>query len=82
MKYKDSNGIALLTEYGYREASLISDINDPEYITFDYFQKGADAVCVPQYQSVQTDEECTIFDCSSLRTLRKAGRSKQHYAGK
>jgi hypothetical protein len=65
-----------------QEGSLISDINDPERITVDYFQKGADAVCVPQYQRVQTDEEYTIFDCSSLRTLRKAGKSKQHYAGK
>jgi len=44
MEYKDSNGIALLKGCGYHEASLITDINDPEAITVDLFQKGADAV--------------------------------------
>ena len=40
IKCKDSNSIVALKGYGYHEANLISDINDPEAITVDHFQKG------------------------------------------
>src|SRR6188508_1027341 len=62
MKYKDSNSIVALKGYRFHEASLISDINDPEAIAVDHFQKGADAVVFFSIKEDQNDEEFTILD--------------------
>lgn len=76
MKYKDSNTIALLKGYTYHEASLISDINDPEAITVDHFQKGADAVVFFSVKEDQTDEEFTILDVLEFKNIPQGWQIK------
>jgi hypothetical protein len=62
LKYKDSNSITALKDYSYHEARLISDVNDPEAITVDHFQKGSDVVVFFSIKEDQDDEEFTILD--------------------
>lgn len=76
MKYKDSNVISPLKGYGYHEASLISDINDPEAITVDHFQKGADAVVIFSIKEQPTDEEFTIVDVLEFKKIPQGWQIK------
>ena len=69
MKYKDSNSINELKGYGYHEASLISDINDPEAITVDHFQKGLDVVVFFSIKEDQNAEEFTILDVLEVKNV-------------
>jgi hypothetical protein len=69
MKYKDSNSIVALKGYGYHEASLISDIDDPEAITVDHFEKGSDAVVFFSIKEDQNDEEFTIVDVLEVKSV-------------
>ncbi len=76
MKYKDSNTIAVLKAYSYHEASLISDINDPEAITVDHFQKGPDAVVFFSIKEDQNDEEFTILDVLEVKNVPEGWQIK------
>jgi hypothetical protein len=76
MKYKDSNSIAALKAYGYHEASLISDINDPETITVDYFQKGSDVVVFFSIKKDQDGEEFTIVDLLEVKSVPEGWQIK------
>ena len=76
MKYKDSNSITLLKGYGYHEASLISDINDPESITVDHFQKGSDAVVFFSIKEDPSDEEFTILDVLEFKNIPQGWQIK------
>jgi hypothetical protein len=75
-KYKDSNSIVALKDYGYHEASLISDINDPEAITVDRFQKGSDAVVFFSIKEDQNDEEFTILDVLEIKNIPQGWQIK------
>ncbi len=61
-KYKDSKSIAALKGYEFRSGSLISDVNDPESITVDHFQKGSDAVVFISIMEEPNDEEYTVLE--------------------
>ena len=76
MKYKDSNSIVALKGYAYHEASLISDINDPEAITVDHFQKGSDAVVFFSIKEDQNDEEFTIVDVLEVKKIPEGWQIK------
>ena len=76
MKYKDSNSIVALKGYGYHEASLISDINDPEAIAVDHFQKGAEAVVFFSIKEDQNDEEFTILDVLEVKNVPQGWQIK------
>lgn len=76
MKYKDSNSITALKAYSYHEASLISDINDPETITVDHFQNGSDAVVFFSIKEDQEDEEFTILDVLEVKDVPQGWQIK------
>ena len=76
IKYKDSNSIVALKGYGYHEASLISDINDPEAITVDHFQKGSDAVVFFSIKEDQNDEEFIILDVLEVKNVPQGWQIK------
>jgi hypothetical protein len=70
-KYKDSKSIAALKGYEYRAGSLITDINDPESITVDQFQKGADVVLFFSIMEDANSEEHTIMDVLEYKNVPK-----------
>jgi hypothetical protein len=68
VKYKESNTIAALKGYKLSQGSLISDVNDPESITVDIYQKGSDAVVFFSIQESQ-DEQYTIVDVLEYKNV-------------
>ena len=76
LKYKDCNSIPALKEYSYHEASLISDVNDPEAITVDNFQKGSDVVVFFSIKEDQDDEEFTILDVLEYKSVPQGWQIK------
>src|SRR5262245_66472666 len=75
-KYKDSKSIAALKGYEFRAGSLISDVNDPESITVDHFQKGSDAVVFFSINEDPNGEEYTVLDVLEYKSVPQGWQIK------
>lgn len=76
LKYKDANSIAVLKGYGYHEGSMISAIDDPETMTVDHFQKGADAVIFFSIKEDPDGDEYTIMDVLEFNSIPQGWQIK------
>ena len=75
-KYKDSKSIPALKGYEFRSASLISDVNDPESITVDHFQKGSDAVVFFSINEDPNGEEYTVLEVLEYKNVPQGWQIK------
>lgn len=75
-KYKDSNSIPALKGFDIHEGSLITDVNDPESITVDHFQKGSNAVIFFSIKENANTEEYTILDVLEYNNIPQGWQLK------
>ena len=75
-KYKDSKSIAALKGYEFRSGSLISDVNDPESITVDHFEKGSDAVVFFSINEDPNGEEYTVLEVLEYKNVPQGWQIK------
>ena len=75
-KYKDSKSIAALKGYEFRAGSLITDVNDPESITVDHFQKGSDAVVFFSIQEDPNNEGYAVLEVLEYKNVPQGWQIK------
>ena len=75
-KYKDSKSISFLKGYEFRSGSLITNVNDPESITVDHFQKGSDAVVFFSIQEDPKDKEYTVLEVLEYKNVPQGWQIK------